>query len=258
MPCNLLLIGPMSVPVTASDDQLARVTKTCGGCNQDLPLREFWSDKSRPDGLRPQCRSCSGSKQEARRKRVRIAAGLTGRPLRSAMKRDRIRLDPRKLCTSCLQVKPLEDFYRDQSCVDGRSGRCKPCKSKLYSAARLALSEDERRFLNEASARRRDTASPEVRARQLERTRAWRAAPKQKEDDKRRHAADYKTQKGLARSLVQTAIRSKKVTRLPCEVCGASPTHGHHDDYSKPLDVRWLCRSHHADHHRVWPRERKT
>jgi hypothetical protein len=36
----------------------------------------------------------------------------------------------------------------------------------------------------------------------------------------------------------------------PCEECG-SEGERHHDDYSQPLDVRWLCREHHAIEHRV-------
>ena len=31
----------------------------------------------------------------------------------------------------------------------------------------------------------------------------------------------------------------------PCEVCGLPITDGHHDDYSQPLNVRWLCKLHH-------------
>jgi hypothetical protein len=38
----------------------------------------------------------------------------------------------------------------------------------------------------------------------------------------------------------------------PCEVCGAESAHRHHDDYDKPLDVRWLCREHHAELHRTF------
>lgn len=52
-----------------------------------------------------------------------------------------------------------------------------------------------------------------------------------------------------ARWQVRRAIASGKLVRQPCEVCKAEPAHGHHDDYSKPLDVRWLCPAHHREHH---------
>lgn len=45
--------------------------------------------------------------------------------------------------------------------------------------------------------------------------------------------------------------RRGKLTRQPCEVCGAeSNIEAHHSDYSKPLDVNWLCREHHKEWHR--------
>jgi hypothetical protein len=41
---------------------------------------------------------------------------------------------------------------------------------------------------------------------------------------------------------VRSAVRAGRLVRAACETCGATKTQGHHDDYSKPLDVRWLCR----------------
>jgi hypothetical protein len=45
------------------------------------------------------------------------------------------------------------------------------------------------------------------------------------------------------------AVRRGKLLRLPCEVCGELKSEAHHDDYTKPLEVRWLCRVHHREHH---------
>jgi hypothetical protein len=41
-----------------------------------------------------------------------------------------------------------------------------------------------------------------------------------------------------------------RLIRQPCEVCGEKKVEAHHDDYDKPLDVRWLCKAHHTDVHR--------
>lgn len=51
-----------------------------------------------------------------------------------------------------------------------------------------------------------------------------------------------------ARRKVRTAIKNGSLTPQPC-FCGAIKVHAHHDDYSKPLDVKWLCFIHHRQVH---------
>jgi predicted DNA-binding protein YlxM (UPF0122 family) len=57
--------------------------------------------------------------------------------------------------------------------------------------------------------------------------------------------------------IVEKAILYGRLERKPCQECGANGTfadgrsevQAHHDDYSKPLEVRWLCQKcHHRWH----------
>lgn len=54
----------------------------------------------------------------------------------------------------------------------------------------------------------------------------------------------------LARAKVNNAIASGRLARKSCEVCGEVKAQAHHDDYTKPLDVRWLCVTHHNEWHK--------
>lgn len=81
---------------------------------------------------------------------------------------------------------------------------------------------------------RPDTA--EEKARRLERRKKYDAEGRYRE----KHAANR---------AVFYAIRSGALVRQPCEVCGELKVDAHHDDYTQPLAVRWLCRKHHAEHH---------
>jgi hypothetical protein len=54
--------------------------------------------------------------------------------------------------------------------------------------------------------------------------------------------------KAIARGKVNRAVYYGELVRQPCEVCGATEgVEAHHEDYSKPLDVNWLCPTHHKE-----------
>lgn len=65
----------------------------------------------------------------------------------------------------------------------------------------------------------------------------------------------------LAHSKVGRAIKRGEIAPQPCEVCGYNDamkngkrnTVAHHDDYNKPLEIRWLC----TKCHRAWHRKNK-
>lgn len=63
--------------------------------------------------------------------------------------------------------------------------------------------------------------------------------------------AAYRLDKGKwrAHAVVAQALRSGRLIRQPCEVCGAVRVDAHHPDYNRPLDVCWLCRRHHRAIH---------
>ena len=61
-----------------------------------------------------------------------------------------------------------------------------------------------------------------------------------------RHRRRY-PEKMRAHNAVRNAIETGRLVRQPCEVCGTVPAEAHHDDYGKPLDVRWLCKIHHEE-----------
>jgi hypothetical protein len=69
------------------------------------------------------------------------------------------------------------------------------------------------------------------------------------------HQRDSKTwvlrnrEKASAHWKLKNAIRTGALTRKPCGLCGSENAHAHHSDYSKPLEVQWLCHAHHMEKH---------
>lgn len=128
-----------------------------------------------------------------------------------------------KVCFKCQRELPLADFYRHSGMADGHLGKCKECTKSDVRKNRAANIEHYRAY--DIARGNRQT---------MDYHRSYRDA----------HPSAYR-----ARTMVGNAIRDGKLFREPCEVCGELETHAHHDDYLKPLNVRWLCAAHHSQLH---------
>ena len=62
--------------------------------------------------------------------------------------------------------------------------------------------------------------------------------------------ADRHPEKVRASGVIRVRVWRGKLERCPCEMCGERKSEAHHPDYSKPLEVQHLCRSHHIEAHR--------
>lgn len=60
---------------------------------------------------------------------------------------------------------------------------------------------------------------------------------------------EHNKEKYKAHFTVSNALKSGKLIRQSCLKCGSKEVHAHHDDYNKPLSVKWLCPKHHGDTH---------
>jgi hypothetical protein len=65
-------------------------------------------------------------------------------------------------------------------------------------------------------------------------------------------------EKYAAHTAVANALKSGELSRSPCVICGDTKSEGHHEDYSLPLDVTWLCDTHHKARHRQLNASRRS
>lgn len=134
-----------------------------------------------------------------------------------------------KRCFKCGEVKDLTAFYAHKEMADGHLNKCKEC-TKRDVKVHYADTRPER-----AAYERERCQRPERKAKALAYQKTRRAAH---------------PEKNAARQIVNNAIRDRKLSRRPCEVCGSTTrVEAHHSDYSLPLDVRWLCFFHQREAH---------
>lgn len=146
-------------------------------------------------------------------------------------------------CSSCRQEKPVIDFANDHRKPLGYGYRCKSCEAERHAAYEARKDVLERRALFQ---RRKYWRDPQAGA-------ARRARYRATHDEI--SAIDRDPFKEAARRELREAVRSGRAIKPSiCEDCGAGNTviHGHHEDYSRALDVAWLCRICHGRRHRKY------
>jgi hypothetical protein len=123
-----------------------------------------------------------------------------------------------------------------------KNRRCTPCRNAYASkwrAKRIAAG------LPAGGSKTWDPAKRE----------AWQSAYYSRPEIRKRRVRQMKEsqdrhpERVQARRAVRHEIAMGRMQRQPCEVCKTPKAQAHHDDYSKPLAVRWLCVRHHAEHH---------
>ena len=147
-----------------------------------------------------------------------------------------------KFCFKCGIQKPIDEFYRHSMMADGHLNKCKECTKKDVKENREDNSEYYKAY--DRVRNRENTNRIEARAEYQKRDYVRKARAGWVADYRKRYPEKYTAHKKVAR-----ALKSGRLVRLPCFICGDEDTQGHHPDYSSPLDVVWLCAELHSQCH---------
>lgn len=135
-----------------------------------------------------------------------------------------------KKCRKCNNEKPIADYYKHRQMADGHLNICKECIKTNVRSRREKYPQKVRAY-------------DDLRAKDPNRISMARKITK----NRRHMVSGYQS----AHNALTRAVRAGKVNKPQnCEACNVQGRIvGHHKDYSKPLEVIWLCASCHAKLH---------
>ena len=141
-----------------------------------------------------------------------------------------------KTCSKCETEKSRSEFHKHHNTKDGLQATCKTCQKKEGKKWRRENKDRSLKCLQE-----------------------WREKNKEIPDSvretRRKAAKKYREEyieEVRCRSILNEAVRCGKIKRPnTCESCFKEcKPEGHHEDYSRPFDVDWLCIECHKRLHR--------
>jgi hypothetical protein len=149
----------------------------------------------------------------------------------------------KKTCFKCGRAKNLTDFYKHPQMGDGRLNKCKECTKKdVQQNYRANIDYYKQYEVGRANLPHRVQAREEY---------AQTEAGKISGNRAKRKWVKNNPEKRNAQTQLSNAVRDGRVKKQPCCICKSTRRiHGHHEDYSKPFDVVWLCPKHHIQWHK--------
>jgi hypothetical protein len=129
-----------------------------------------------------------------------------------------------KICKRCGNKKPINEYYKHKQMGDGFLNICKNCVRVRVNIYRMD---------------------------NLEKVRSYDRGRGNRQDQS--YLSDYRSRypkKYAATSAINNAVKNGSIKKPKrCSKCDKEKrVVGHHDDYNKPLEVRWLCQG----CHKIW------
>ena len=150
-----------------------------------------------------------------------------------------------RTCSGCGKTLPAtrEFFHKKSASPDGCYPRCKPCSTEAgreWREANPEQAKEANRKWCEAN-----------RERKAENNRKWREENPERKAENNRKWRKANPEKIRAQTTVENALKANRLTKpTQCEDCGrGARLHGHHSDYTRPLEVNWLCPLCHSARH---------
>jgi len=195
--------------------------KSCSRCKKLKSEVDFHKCKGRKDGLSPACKQC----ENARKKKWALENP-------EAVKEKHRRYHAKH--KERIRERGRERYHRDIQ------------KSRESCRQSYWKHRDE---ILERRKKARD--NDEWRTKEVDRQKKWRQANREKFNETFRQWRFKNKQKVAANQAIRDAVRRNKIIRpSQCELCGKNEaTQAHHKDYSKKLDVIWVCRVCHCTLH---------
>jgi hypothetical protein len=140
----------------------------------------------------------------------------------------------------------LDSYYKHSQMSDGHLNICKSCvKNRVRKFYDKKIQDPS--FL---AAERKRTRERNIRLGYAEKYKAKTKEQKTRINEIKKRWDLANPEKRNAHIKLRRALLSGLLKKQPCAVCGSTKfIHAHHEDYSKPLEVIWLCSKHHRQVH---------